>query len=419
MSKRAVTIAIWCIILLTALVTIFSLYTFYLNWDTPVPESWGVQAGIRRGALVYLTEVVFLAIYIWLPTILGAMIVRRQPKNPIGWIYALTGFSTIVMIIVREITIYTNFTAPQMPIGLVFGMIQQVIWVVPFLFVFWLLSIFPDGVLPPPRWRWINALIVLFVTGVVTGALFQDPMQSAFQLSNPLPLPTNNELYFNALFYGGLTSLAISIMGLSALFITRFRKARGIVRQQYKWLGLSVSMSAGLLIAGTFLGNVVGLTIGEFMAIFSLVFVSLGAGFAVLRFGLYDVDLIIRKTLVYSLITATLAIVYIASIVALQSLVTGLTGGQSPLVIVISTLLIAALFNPLRRRIQGAIDRRFYRAKYNAEQALDTFAATVRAEVDLDELGRELARLVHETMQPQHLSFWLREMGSSQTEDSL
>jgi hypothetical protein len=148
----------------------------------------------------------------------------------------------------------------------------------------------------------------------------------------------------------------------------------------------------------------------EYAALLSITSVPIAIGFAVLKYRLYDIDLIINRTLVYGTLTGALALVYFGGVTLTQALFRNITGHEqlSQLVIVVSTLLIAALFNPLRRRIQSFIDRRFYRAKYDARKTLEGFSARLREETELDALSDELAGVVRETMQPAHVSIWLR-----------
>ena len=203
----------------------------------------------------------------------------------------------------------------------------------------------------------------------------------------------------------------------------RYRNAQAIEREQIKWL----------LYAGAFFAVTYALTFfltpvdesqsgwGNLWFVLSILLIPIAIAIAILRYRLYDIDVIIRKTLVYGLLTALLAFVYFGSIVLLQTLFDHLTGQQSPIIIVISTLLIAALFTPLRRRVQDVIDRRFFRKKYDAAQVLADFARHARDETDLDSLTAELARVVGETMQPERVNVWLadsrksrRQTGSSQ-----
>jgi hypothetical protein len=206
-----------------------------------------------------------------------------------------------------------------------------------------------------------------------------------------------------------------------ALFV-RYRRANDTEREQIKWLLYACAVFVVVYVGGT-LGGVAGTdSLGGYVwGVFfglSLVLLPAAIGIAVLRYRLYDIDVVINRTLVYIPLTATLIALYFGGIVLLQGLFLTLTGGQSTLAVVASTLLIAALFNPLRRRIQYFIDRRFYRRKYDARKTLEAFSVTRRDQTDLEALNGELVRVVRETMQPAHVSLWLRTDSASWGEGS-
>jgi hypothetical protein len=213
--------------------------------------------------------------------------------------------------------------------------------------------------------------------------------------------------------YVALPLLAVSLLGAIGSLLLRYRRADAVQRAQLKWVfytlvaGISVSTVTNnpvlrLIASESALENLS--SSGIWLTITALPVVI---GIAILRYRLYDIDVIIRRTLVYSLVTLTLALVYFGSVVLLQQLFTSLTGEQSPVAIVISTLIIAALFSPLRRRMQGFIDRRFYRRRYDTVKTLAAFGAVARDEVDLETLRRTLLEIVAETMQPAQLSLWM------------
>ncbi|MCB0251515.1 MAG: hypothetical protein KDI07_23295, partial [Anaerolineae bacterium] len=182
-----------------------------------------------------------------------------------------------------------------------------------------------------------------------------------------------------------------------------------VEKQQIKWLLVGLAATALMVAAGLLLVFIPRIAFGGLLVNAAPILPVLAIGFAMLRYRLYDVDLVIRRTLAYTLITAVLLLVYFGSVTLLTSVFSRITGQQSALAIVISTLLIAALFNPLRRRVQDWIDRRFFRSKYDAQQVLAQFAVVARDETDLDALTAELLRVVQETMQPEHVSIWLRQ----------
>jgi hypothetical protein len=183
----------------------------------------------------------------------------------------------------------------------------------------------------------------------------------------------------------------------------RFRRSRGVERQQLKWF-----VYAGVLAVATVVLPGSGSAVAPVLQMLTIPLLAVAAGVAILRYRLYDIDRIINRTIVYGALTATLVGVYVVTVVLLQWALRSLTGGESQLAIVASTLAVAALFNPLRRRIQTLIDRRFYRRKYDAAKALAAFSAKLRDETDLDSLSDELLAVVHGTVQPEHASLWLR-----------
>jgi hypothetical protein len=196
--------------------------------------------------------------------------------------------------------------------------------------------------------------------------------------------------------------------------VVRFRRSRGIERQQMKMFAyVIVVLIGGSVLAGT-LSDVTGVVwlgrISFVLSMMGLICLPIAVGVAILRYRLYEIDIIINRTLVYGPLTATLALVYFGGVATTQLVFRALTGQQQQpqLAVVISTLLIAALFNPLRRRIQSFIDRRFYRSKYDARKTLEAFSASLRDGTDLDALNYELVSVVRKTIQPSHVSLWLR-----------
>ncbi len=269
-------------------------------------------------------------------------------------------------------------------------------WLMLFLFFF----LFPDGQFVP-RWTAWGALGYVLVN--IIGDLFPN-------------LPSSSVISFILGF--PLLALVVSI-GLFSQVYRYIRISSPIQRQQTKWVLFGVIAAVALFIVLAFplipipkeiRGTVFGVLIDNTLFHCAVLLIPLSIGFSILRYRLYDIDLLINRTLVYGTLTLLLALIYFGCVFVLQNLVRGFTGqvGQSPLIIVGSTLAIAALFQPLRRRIQRTIDRRFYRQKYDAARTLATFSATLRNEVDLNQLREHLTTVVQETMQPTHVSLWLR-----------
>jgi hypothetical protein len=280
-----------------------------------------------------------------------------------------------------------------------------------------LILLFPDGWLPDRRWRVVPWLAV----GGSVLATFRLATERAgpFYFYSPIRNPVfevGGALGFTVEVLGrlGLAALfLICVVSVIAVFV-RLDSAQGEERQQIKWF----AYAATVLLSAVFLSPVVGATLtaigvpwGVAIAIpiwLGLLAVPVSVGVAILRYRLYDIDRIINRTLVYGALTVVLVAVYFGGIVVLQRFFVTLTGQKSNLAVVASTLVIAALFNRLRRRIQGFIDRRFYRRKYDAAKTLEAFSAKLRDETDLDALRDDLVGVVRETMQPAHVSLWLR-----------
>jgi hypothetical protein len=207
-----------------------------------------------------------------------------------------------------------------------------------------------------------------------------------------------------------LPCFALAVAGL----VVRLWRSRGVERQQLKWFAYSAALVGAGLGSGVFLPEGWAADLAFLVGLLALAGLPVAAGIAILRYRLYDIDVIVNRTLVYGSLTVSLVAVYIGSVVSLQYVFRTLTGGGSQLAIVASTLVIAALFNALRRRIQGFIDRRFYRRKYDARHTLEAYSSRLREETDLEALNGELLAVVHETVQPEHVSLWLRDRGRAQ-----
>ena len=343
----------------------------------------------------------------------GAIVASRRPENPVGWLLCLSGVATSISTFASQYAIYALLARPDsLPAGEAMAWIAA--WMLPVMNgvqVFYLL-LFPTGQLPNRRWRWVAWLTVAYVlVGVTTAAFSPGASLGALgPIRNPLGIEGFTPIY-KAVIY--IMSPALFAAAVFSLFV-RLRRAVGVERQQLKWLAYA---AGGLAIVSILL--IISIAIDtprwyEWAANAIVVVVPPGVpvaiGIAILRYRLYDIDLLINRTLVYGSLTAILAGVYFGTVTATQALFGILTDQQElpQLVVVTSTLLIAALFNPLRRRIQSFIDRRFYRSKYDATKTLEAFSAKLRDATDLDALSDDLAGVVRETMQPAQVSIWLR-----------
>jgi hypothetical protein len=270
--------------------------------------------------------------------------------------------------------------------------------------------------LPSSRWRplaWLIAglLVADSFTLLFDPTPFTNVDSSLAGIQNPLGISGTSALFdhFNTLV--NLLLFATAVACIASVFV-RFRRAKGDERQQLKWLAYGTVLSLFVIVAiiVSIFTNVDLGFLSSALFYLPLLIISISAGIAIMRYGLYNIDILINRTLVYGVLTGLLALIFFGLVFILQSLIRALTGqiSQTPVAIVVSTVVIYALFQPLRRRIQQVIDRRFYRRKYDAAKTLEAFSATLRNEVDLGQLREHLLNVVQETMQPAHVSLWLR-----------
>ena len=332
----------------------------------------------------------------------GALVASRRPEHPIGWIFCATGLTWAIFFFALEYGHYAVEKPGALPAGTWVAWLQGWIAIVALGLIGVLTPLlFPDGRLPSPRWRPVALVGVAFVAlTVLASALSPGPLTNFDSIRNPTGIESAPFLDWLALAaYLGLG--VCIILSVASLFV-RLRRSRGQERQQLKW----VALTAALMIV-TLPGASANILAFGVLFILATVAVPISIGVAILKYRLYEIDRIVNRTLVYGALTVGLAGLYFGIVVALQQVFSGLTRGND-LAIAGSTLAVAALFRPARRRIQGFVDRRFYRQRYDAQQTLQAFSARLRDEVDLDQLGADLGGVVHETMQPAHVSLWLR-----------
>ena len=405
---------LWSLLALLLLSGVIAVCLFMLNGDTVVPTSWGASGGARHGAGDWINLLTQALLQPALATGLGVLILTRQWGNLIGWLLLAIGATAALSPLLAELTVYGHYTvAAALPGFAVLAWIHNWFWVILFGLVLLTLGLFPTGHFLTRRWQWlIGAPLALFMAPMLIAAAIETPMSSAFKVANPFVNQINATLY-DLLFALAVPAMPLTLLMVLAQAIARFRRGDAVERQQIKWLAISLAAMAVLLIAGLVLALGANEQIGAVMVNLSATLPLLGIGIAVLRYRLYDVDVIINRSLVYASLTLLLALLFFGSVILLQRAFEAVTGQQSQLAIVISTLAIAALFNPLHTRVQAAIDRRFYRRKYDAQQVLAQFSATARDETDMAALTAELVHVVQETMAPERVQVWLKMAGET------
>ena len=394
MSGRSAYRVAWCIWALVVLLIAITLILQIKN----APSAWLVDS---VNGLVLLA---FAAV--------GSLIASRRPENRIGWIFCASALLWVIGIFGEEYAVYTVFTVPDsLPAGALVGVFGEAIaGVAWFLILTFLLLLFPDGHLLSPRWRPLVWVVVALLATWVASILFA-PYSTSVQarlatVRSPLGIPAAEDL-LNAL--SGLVPLLLMVTVLICIVgvVLRFRRARGVERQQLKWFTYGMSLTGLLILAIGILIFTPWLAPSTLFYL-AIACIPISAGIAILRYRLYDIDLLINLTLVYGLLSAVLLAVYLALVFGGQHLVSSFLGPSNALILVVSTLLVAALFQPLRLRVKRLVDRRFYRSKYDAAAVVAHFGETLRQEVNLERLREDLLAVIEETVQPAHLSLWLR-----------
>jgi MYXO-CTERM domain-containing protein len=404
MSVRAVRAISWVVVPLVVVLTLGQIYLSALNRAGDAPGA----AGTVVSTLPDLLALGMLA--------LGLLVAHRRPANPVGWIIAGTVVTVGLSDFVESYAVYALYTDPgSLPGGETMALVSNWIFI-PALFAApsMLFLLFPDGKLVSRRWIPVFWIVILTTCAAITTSIFQPVLNDPpFEgVVNPLGFAPPQAL-LAPLSYIGWPGMAASFLLAALAMILRLRRSHGEERQQLKWLTAAAAILPLGSVSGVVLYYLGYDSIAGFLAIFSIVPIFLAAGYAILRYRLYDIDLIINRTLVYGSLTATLVAGYVGTVLVLQRAIIFLTGQESTLAIVASTLVIAALFNPLRRRFQAFIDRLFYRRKYDARKTLEAFSMKLRDETDLERLNAELLSSVRETVQPEHVSLWLRSVGGT------
>jgi hypothetical protein len=400
MSRRTTAWLAWSLCAVTLASTTLAILLLVRNLSSPDPHVFGFWV---QGIVIPITC-----------STVGVIIASRRPHHPIGWLFCVVGLLAGVNHLCAEYAIYALLSQPDsLPGG------RAAAWVASWcglpanaLLVFVGL-LFPDGRLPSRRWlpfAWLN--VVVAVVGTVAVAFLAGPIPTLVPIENPLGLEGAKTLLGPvATVAGALERGILGLVAVASLFL-RLRRARGGEREQIKWL----AYAASVVVIGAILTYVIpeatdAQWVGQVgLALLAVGFVGIpiAIGIAILRYRLYDINLLINRTLVYGALTAILVAHYFGSIIWLQIAFVELTGQRSTLAVVASTLVIATLFRPWQGWVQAFVDRRFYRRKYDARKTLEEFSAKLRNETDLDALSEDLTSVVRETMQPAHVSLWLR-----------
>ena len=402
----------WAVFAVTCVMWAVAIVTAWLTRDLQNSESLGSSGADLVVGIA--TAVVLLAF-----PVAGVVIATRQPANPIGWILLAIGAGWGALAGATGYADYGIRLHPgSLPAADIAAVLTVSVWAPPVgLTGTFLLLLFPDGRLPGARWRWI-AYVGAAATAACTAASLLDPDV----LKNSPYASTQNPIGVDAL--GGVIAvldysvvvLALTMVASAASLVVRFRRAGMVEREQVKWLAAAAAVSAWIYLVDLCISVVAGGTGPEPVwrvllddaFVLSVGLIPVAIGVAVLRYHLYEIDVIIRRTLVYAALVSVLALLYLAGVFGIQAVVRSLSGQSGTLAVTVSTLIVAVAFQPLRSRIQRAVDHRFYRGRYDAARTLESFSGRLREQVEIETVSGEVLEIVRQTLQPVHATIWLK-----------
>jgi hypothetical protein len=399
MRSRASSWIAWSLWALSVALTALSLLLLVLNLSHPDVHVYDYWLENALSAVLYST--------------VGAIVASRRAENPVGWLFCLLGLAFSIGHSSSQYAIYTQLTQPDLlPAGQALAWISS--WILPPIIGLQVFSflLFPTGRLPSRRWMWLAWLAVASsIVGTISSAFSFGTNAGLCPVQNPLGIEG-----FSNVYEAVLTFLTLLVVAAGFSPFTRLRRAGGVERQQIKWFAYAAAATVSGVVLAYMIPNSVDTPpwfewTGYALLIATTPAIPVSIGIAILRYRLYDIDLIINRILVYGALSVTLALLYFSGVTLTQITFRVITGQeqQPQLVIVASTLMIAVLFNPLRHRMQEFRDQRFYRRKYDAAKTLEQFSSKLRDETDLNALSGDILAVVRETMQPEHISLWLRE----------
>jgi hypothetical protein len=383
----------WALAGLTALTLVPSFWLGELVWST----GWEPRpAAATLGAVILVTVSA---------ATVGALVASRRPGHPVGWLLLGVGLGLVVTELIQAYVDYGLLARPGSLPGARylagFAYSTALLWVSCAGFV---LLLTPTGSLPSPRWRWWARLAAAAPVVMVVGSVVQpDPLAPDYH-GNPLAVPALARV-LGVPAVAGVVMVLVSLLVGAGSLVVRFRRARGTERLQLRWLAYAAALAAGLLLVALVAGFLLANDNVTFASLaLGMALLPLATGAAILRYRLYDLDRIISRTLAYGLLTVLLGGGYAAVVLGLGQLL----GRDSSLVVAGATLALAAVFQPARRRVQQAVDRRFNRRRYSAARTIEAYSVRLRDQLDLDTLSAELVAVVDQTMEPNRVSLWLR-----------